>query len=292
MTRPSDALHDYAGRLAAAGLPSPGADARILLAHAAGTTVGGLLAQWEVDDDVLARAEAMVARREAGEPVQHITGEAHFRHETLNVGPGVFIPRPETELVAGWGIDWLAGRPKDSRRVVELCAGSGAIIRSIVREVAGVQAFANERSTLAEPYLRRNLEGLDVVLEIGDMRRAFAGLDGTVDLVVVNPPYVPSTLREVLPSDVVAHEPEDALFGGEDGLSSIREVAVVAGRLLREEGALVVEHDDSHQPAVLAVLAEAGFVDVRGHRDLTGRDRFATAFRGPANGAGVARWTP
>lgn len=292
MTRPSDALHDYAGRLAAAGLPSPGADARILLAHAAGTTVGGLLAMWEVDDDVLARAGAMVARREAGEPVQHITGEAHFRHETLNVGPGVFIPRPETELVAGWGIDWLAGRPKDSRRVVELCAGSGAIIRSIVREVAGVQAFANERSTLAEPYLRRNLEGLDVVLEIGDMRRAFAGLDGTVDLVVVNPPYVPSTLREVLPSDVVAHDPEDALFGGEDGLSSIREVAVVAGRLLREEGALVVEHDDSHQPAVLAVLAEAGFVDVRGHRDLTGRDRFATAFRGPANGAGVARWTP
>lgn len=292
MTRPSDALHDYAGRLAAAGLPSPGADARILLAHAAGTTVGGLLALWEVDDDVLVRAEAMVARREAGEPVQHITGEAHFRHETLHVGPGVFIPRPETELVAGWGIDWLAGRPKGSRRVVELCAGSGAVIRSIVREVAGVEAFANERSTLAEPYLRHNLAGLDVGIAIDDMRHAFHELDGAVDLVVVNPPYVPTTLRGALPGDVVTHDPEDALFGGEDGLESIREVAVVAGRLLREGGALVVEHDDSHQPAVLAILAEAGFADVRGHRDLTGRDRFATAFRGPANGTGVARWTP
>lgn len=292
MTRPSDALHAYAERLAAAGLPSPGADARILLAHAAGTTVGGLLAMWEVDDDVLARAGAMVARREAGEPVQHITGEAHFRHETLRVGPGVFIPRPETELVAGWAIDWLAGRPRGGRRVVELCAGSGAIIRSIVREVAGVDAFANERSTRAEAYLRENLEGLPVTVAIGGMGDAFRDLDGSVDLVVVNPPYVPTRLRGVLPPDVVGHDPDEALLAGEDGLSSIREVAAVARRLLRPGGALVVEHDDSHQPAVLALLTGAGFTDVRGHVDLTGRDRYATALRGQSDRGDVARWTP
>lgn len=277
MTRPVDLIFELADGFAEASLPSPGADARLLVAHAAGLDVAALLAKWELGDDEVAEARRLARRRLAGEPVQHITGEAHFRYETLQVGPGVFIPRPETELLAGWAIDWLAERP--GRRVVELCAGSGAIIRSIVKEVGGVDAHANERSREAEPYLRRNLEGLDVEIEIGDMRDCFPALDGTVDLVVANPPYVPERVRDVLPTDVL-RDPDDALFAGHDGLAAIPDVAAAARRLLRGGGALVVEHDETHQPGVVEILRTAGFEDVTGHVDLTGRDRFVSAVRG------------
>ncbi|NLE97468.1 MAG: peptide chain release factor N(5)-glutamine methyltransferase [Propionibacterium sp.] len=267
-------MFELADAFAAASLPSPSADARLLVAHAAGVDVSALLTKWELDDDEVAAARALAGRRLAGEPVQHITGEAHFRYETLAVGPGVFIPRPETELVAGWAIDWLA--PREGRRVVELCAGSGAIIRSIVRELGGVVAHANERSRAAEPYLRKNLEGCDVEVHIGDLADAFPELAGMVDLVVVNPPYVPETVRDALPGDVM-RDPEEALFAGEDGLGMIGAVAGAASRLLTPGGALVLEHDESHQAAVLEQLRGAGFTDVQGHRDLAGRDRFATA---------------
>lgn len=230
MTRPVDLIFELADGFSEASLPSPGADARLLVAHAAGVDVAALLAKWELGDDEVAEARRLARRRLAGEPVQHITGEAHFRYETLQVGPGVFIPRPETELLAGRAIDWLAERP--GRRVVELCAGSGAIIRSIVKEVGGVDAHANERSREAEPYLRRNLEGLDVEIELGDMRDCFPALDGTVDLVVANPPYVPERVRDVLPTDVL-RDPDDALFAGHDGLAAIPDVVVAARRLLR-----------------------------------------------------------
>lgn len=277
MTRPVDLIFELADGFAEASLPSPGADARLLVAHAAGVDVAALLAKWELGDDEVGEARRLARRRLAGEPVQHITGEAHFRYETLQVGPGVFIPRPETELLAGWAIDWLAERP--GRRVVELCAGSGAIIRSIVKEVGGVDAHANERSREAEPYLRRNLEGLDVEIELGDMRDCFPALDGTVDLVVANPPYVPERVRDVLPTDVL-RDPDDALFAGHDGLAAIPDVAAAARRLLRGGGALVVEHDETHQPGVVEILRTAGFEDVTGHVDLTGRDRFVRAVRG------------
>lgn len=277
MTRPVDLIFELADGFAEASLPSPGADARLLVAHAAGVDVAALLAKWELGDDEVGEARRLARRRLAGEPVQHITGEAHFRYETLQVGPGVFIPRPETELLAGWAIDWLAERP--GRRVVELCAGSGAIIRSIVKEVGGVDAHANERSREAEPYLRRNLEGLDVEIELGDMRDCFPALDGTVDLVVANPPYVPERVRDVLPTDVL-RDPDDALFAGHDGLAAIPDVAAAARRLLRGGGALVVEHDETHQPGVVEILRTAGFEDVTGHVDLTGRDRFVSAVRG------------
>lgn len=290
MTRPVDLIFEQAARLDHAGLPSPGADARILVAHAVGCEVGELLGRWEISDDDAARAIALVDRRLAGEPVQHITGEAHFRYETLDVGPGVFIPRPETELLAGWAIDFLAARPAGERCVVELCAGSGAITRSIVRELGGVNAHVNERSRDAEPYLRRNLESLPVELHIGDMADAFPALDGAVDLVVVNPPYVPTALRDELPRDVVGHDPDDALFSGPEGLDAIRVVVDVALRLLKSGGAVAIEHDDSHQAQVLGILAEKGFVRVEGHQDLTGRDRFATALRAGSGGDDVARW--
>lgn len=279
MTRPADLIMELAGELGAAGFPSPGADARWLVAHAAGLELSRLLMEWHLDDEVVAIARALVARRLAGEPVQHITGEAHFRYETVRVGPGVFIPRPETELVAGWAIDFLAHRPVERRRCVELCAGSGAIIRSIVRELGGVQGFANERSTAAEPWLRHNLEGLAVTIEMGDMAEAFHALDGTVDLVVVNPPYVPLRDRGSLPRDVVGRDPEDALFAGEDGLAAMPAVAAAATRLLRPGGGLVLEHDESHQAEVRSLLETARFVSVEGHRDYAGRARFVSGLR-------------
>ncbi|WP_297748470.1 peptide chain release factor N(5)-glutamine methyltransferase [uncultured Tessaracoccus sp.] len=275
--RPTELIFELADEFASAGFPSPGSDARLLVAEACDTDISELLTRWEITPDEAQRARALARRRIEGEPVQHITGKAYFRYETLHVGPGVFIPRPETELVAGKAIELLAARPSDRRRVVELCAGSGAITRSIVRELGGVEGFANERSTDAEPWLRRNLADVDVTVEIGDMATALSTLDATVDLVVVNPPYIPERLRETLPIDVVGRDPDDALFAGPDGLDAMPVVATTAARLLRASGVLVVEHDESHQPGVIEIVQQLGFVAIEGHRDLAGRDRFVTA---------------
>ncbi|RRD47881.1 peptide chain release factor N(5)-glutamine methyltransferase [Tessaracoccus sp. OH4464_COT-324] len=278
MTRPTDLTHELADSLSGFSL-SPGAEARTLIAHAAGCDLIELFTRWELSDDVVARARHFVARRLSGEPVQHITGQAHFRFETVEVGPGVFIPRPETELLAGWAIDFLSRRAADSRVCVELCAGSGAITRSVVKELGGVVAHANELSDSAARYLRRNLAGLGVSIHVGDLSEAFAQLAGTVDLVVVNPPYVPETRAGRLHSDV-ARDPQQAVFGGVDGLTTIRRVVQAAGRLLKQGGALACEHDDSHQSEVLELVRSSGFVEVQGHQDLPGADRFVTALRG------------
>ncbi|WP_297740155.1 peptide chain release factor N(5)-glutamine methyltransferase [uncultured Tessaracoccus sp.] len=275
--RPTELIFELADEFASFGFPSPSSDARLLVAEACETDVSQLLTRWEVTPGEQQRARALARRRVEGEPVQHITGEAFFRYETLHVGPGVFIPRPETELVAGKAIELLAARPPDRRRVVELCAGSGAIIRSIVRELGGVEAFANERSTDAEPWLRRNLSDVDVTVDIGCMSTAFPKLDATVDLVVVNPPYVPERVRDWLPKDVVGRDPHAALFAGPDGLDAMPVVATTAARLLRPGGTLVVEHDESHQAQVIQIFRRAGFAAAEGYRDLTGRDRFVTA---------------
>lgn len=275
--RPAELIFELADALAEADYPSPGADARWLVAEACGTDVGQLLTRWEIEPDEEVRARALLQRRLAGEPVQHITGKAYFRYETLHVGPGVFIPRPETELVAGKVIELLAAQPAGKRRLVELCAGSGAIVRSVVRELGGVDAFANERSPQAEPWLRKNLADTDVTVEMGDMAAAFPELDGTVDVVVVNPPYVPTSMRDVLPADVVGRDPEEALFAGHDGLAMMPVVADVASRLLRQEGVLVVEHDESHQERVIALLQDAGFKHTTPHKDWAGRPRYVVA---------------
>ncbi len=277
MTRPADLIHELAQRLAEAGFPSPGADARLLVAHAAGESPGALLAKWELEPDVVRRATQLVDERMTGTPVQHITGEAFFRHETLHVGPGVFIPRPETESLVDLAIKILTGMP--SRRVVELCAGSGAISRSLAREVADVELHVNERSGQAAEYLRKNLADVQATIEIADMAVAFPALGATVDVVVVNPPYIPEKARAVLPNDVLDHDPDEALFAGPDGLAAMPTVIATARRLLRDGGHVVIEHDESHQDGLMAMLEADAFEDVAGHRDLAGRPRFVSARR-------------
>lgn len=273
----SEAAFELAGRLTRSGSPSPGPEARIIVAHVLGVEVPRLIAVDDVTAEQQRCIDELAERRMAGEPLQHLTGVAYFRHEELLVGPGVFIPRPETEVMVGWALQRLAER--DTRRVVELCAGSGAISAALATELGGLELYAVELDPEAFAFLERNLEGRGVDLVRGDMATALPELDGTVDLVIVNPPYVPERLRPFLPSDVVEHDPALALFSGEDGLEAIKVVATVAMRLLAPGGILATEHDDSHQPGVVEILRAAGLDRVEPHADLTGRPRFVTAVR-------------
>ena len=284
--RAHDAMSRAVARLRGAGLPSPVPDARILLAHLLGTTQHVLVAP-DLTDAQQREFTAMVDRRLAGEPVQHITGVAHFRYEELLVGPGVFIPRPETEQLVESALELLASRPPGSRRVVELCAGSGAITLCLGRELGGVELYAIELSDEAWPWLVKNLEGIDVRLVHGDMAEAFRELDGTVDLVVANPPYVPETDRALLPSDVVGRDPDMALFSGTDGLDALRVVRDVASRLLRPGGHVVAEHDEKQSREVLELFDASDFHRTTDLNDLSGRPRYVISER-----LGMAGLTP
>ncbi len=273
----SEAAYQLAVRLAKTGSPSPGPEARTIVAHVLGVEVSRLITVDGVTPEQQRLINDLGERRATGVPVQHLTGTAYFRHEILSVGPGVFIPRPETEVMVGWALDRLAER--DSRVVVELCAGSGAISAAIGAEIGGVSLHAVEVDPAAYRYLASNLEDLDADLRLGDMADAFHDLDGTVDLVIANPPYVPETMRPFLPSDVVDHDPSIALFSGQDGLDALRVLVGVADRLLVPGGLVATEHDESHQDRVVELFVAAGFSDVTPHADLTGRARFVTAVK-------------
>jgi len=279
MPRPYDVTFRIAQRLDEAGIATPGVDARLLLAHALGCDLTDMMMRPSMTDEELGRAEQLAERRALGVPVQHLTGVAYFRYEELGVGPGVFIPRPETEELVGWALATLALRPVGSRRVVELCAGSGAISRSIARELGGVEVHAVELSDDALPYLRRNLAGCGVEVVHGDMAGAFPELNGTVDLVIANPPYVPEGQLPWLPVEVRDHDPHLALFSGEDGLDAVRVVLQVADRLLAPTGWVGVEHDESQSGEVVRLLEEGGYQNVTDRPDLAGRPRFVTGQR-------------
>lgn len=275
--RPSEAIR-------ASGLPVH--EARQLLAHVLGVEPASLPLVPRVSDADAAALAALAARRRAGEPLQHLTGRAFFRSVEVAVGPGVFVPRPETELLAGWALDVLRAGPGASAVVVELCAGSGAISRALATEWPGPEYHAVELSGDAWPYLVRNLAGTGVRAVRADMADALPELDGRVDLVVVNPPYVPESVREHLPADVL-RDPDVALFAGPDGLAALRVVVVAAARLLRPGGWVGAEHDDTHGAAAPALFAgHGGFADVADHRDLAGRDRFVVARRATPADAG------
>jgi len=265
------ALDAAAARLAAAGLPSARAEAFTLVSHVLGVPVSRLALVPGLSAEQAAALEVVLDRRVAGEPVQYITGIAPFRTTTVTVGPGVFIPRPETECLAGWAIDVLRFRPG---RAVELCAGSGAVAKALVLEAAPSRVWAVERSAAAFAYLTANLAGTGVTPVLADMAVALPELDGTIDLVVANPPYL---VRSVpLPPDVYA-DPAEALYADGDPLDAIRTVATVAARLLVPGGVVGCEHGDDQSGATCAIFTGAGFTDVTAHTDLVGRPRFVTA---------------
>ncbi|NHC13382.1 peptide chain release factor N(5)-glutamine methyltransferase [Motilibacter sp. E257] len=272
-----------AQRLADAGVASARHDAEALLAHASGLSRTQLLTLGAGDEVPGAAAySALVEERAARVPLQHLTGRAWFRHLELSVGPGVFVPRPETEIVAGEAVDealrlLAAGR---APTVVDLGTGSGAIAASVATEARGARVLAVEKDVDAHAWAARNLEGTGVELRLGDLGDAFDDLDGQVDVVVSNPPYIPPDAVPVDP-EVRDHDPELALYGGgEDGLDALRAVERTARRLLRPGGLLVIEHADSQgESAPAALLATAAWRDVTDLPDLAHRPRYVRARR-------------
>lgn len=283
-------LAEAAGRLGEAGVESPQADARLLLAHVLGLEPGRLLLVDRVGPQEATAFGLLVDRRAERVPLQHLTGVAYFRHVALLVGPGVFVPRPETEVMTGWAVERLRTLAATGRTplVVELGAGSGAISKAIVDEVPGVEVHAVEVSEDAVRWASRNLAGTGVELHLGDMAAALPELDATVDLVVANPPYIPLEAYESVTPEVRDHDPLVALFSGDDGLDAMRVVARVAGRLLRDGGVVCAEHAEVQHESAPAVFTGSGwFAAVRDHPDLGGRARFVTATRLTRGGAAV-----
>jgi release factor glutamine methyltransferase len=263
-------------RLGDAGVASPEHDAAELLAHVLGTTRSRLPLVDEVPADRVATYDALVTRRAAREPLQHLLGVTHFRHVELRVGPGVFVPRPETELLAGWAIEQAL--LLESPVLVDLCTGSGAVAKAIADEVPGARVHAVELDEPAHAWAERNLAGTGVDLRQGDMAAAFEDLAGTVDVVVCNPPYIPLDAWESVAAEARDHDPHLALFSGDDGLVAMRVVERVSARLLRSSGVVGAEHADLQGRSAPAVfLASGRWSDVRDHRDLAGRPRYLTA---------------
>jgi len=237
------------------------------------------------DCDFDARFWADIARRAAREPLQHITGRAHFRYLELDVGPGVFVPRPETEVMTGWAIGRLGEMDVAEPVVVDLGTGSGAIALAIAQEVPRARVHAVEADPLARAWAERNVTRYvetvpytagRVMLHAGDFAGALGDLDGTVDLVISNPPYIP--VGAYVEPEVGEYDPPAALWSGTDGLDAIRTVQRAARRLLRPGGLVAVEHGAQQGAAVYWVFPEEqGWRDTRNHKDLAGRDRFVTA---------------
>lgn len=276
------ALRDGTVHLTGAGQPSPAAEARTLLAYAMGLSPSDLFTAPAPGPDQRATYARALTRRAAGIPLQHITGETWFRTVRVDVGPGVFVPRPETEVMTGWAVDRLRELQAGggTALVVELCAGSGAISLALASEVPGCRQVAVEVSEEAYAWGARNLAGTGVELVLADMADALPDLDGLVDLVVCNPPYVPLDAYLGVTEEVRRHEPPLALFAGADGLDAHRVLAVTAARLLRPGGLLCAEHAEVQAESAPQVYVDQGeWVEVRDRADLTGRPRFVTARR-------------
>jgi release factor glutamine methyltransferase len=263
-------------RLTAAGVESAANDASELLAFVLGVPRSRLSL---VEDITPAQAEDfgnLVGRRAARVPLQHLTGVAHFRYVELQVGPGVFVPRPETELLAGWAVEQASAR--DGAVVVDLGTGSGAMAKASAHEVPAARVHADELDERAHAWAVRNLAGTGVDLRHGDLADAFDDLAGTVDVIVSNPPYIPHEAWESVAAEVRDHDPELALYSTGDGLDTIRVVEHRAAQLLRPGGVVGVEHADVQGESAPDIFAATGrWEQVRDHPDLAGRARFLTA---------------
>jgi release factor glutamine methyltransferase len=280
------ALLDHAvSVLTAARVPSPEADAELLVAHVLGLSRGQVQAKAvtgaSLDVEERHAVLELVERRAAREPLQHLTGRAAFRQLELAVGPGVFVPRPETELVAQLGIDALLAVPSPTPRGADLGTGSGAIALALATEVPHAEIVAVENSPRAFIWARENAASVgaeNLRLVFADLRQALPELDGQLDVVVSNPPYIP---LGAIPRDpeVRLHDPEAALYGGEDGLDVVRAVSATARRLLRPGGTLVLEHGELQGSEIRDLLTADGWKAAATTRDLLGRDRATTALR-------------
>ena len=282
----SQQLKQAASEFEGAGIESANTDAELLAAHVLKLTRGELalkvaLGEAEFDDSQLRQFLALVARRALREPLQHLTGEAHFRNITLKVGPGVFVPRPETEFVTGLAIDAIKADASPMPVVVDLCAGSGAIGLAIATELPHTKVFGVELSNEAISYTRTNYEQIapnNAQILHANITDALHELDGTVDFVISNPPYIPAAMVPIYP-EVALHDPALALYGGDDGLDVVKTVSDVAQRLLRPGGGLAIEHADIQAEQVRQLLLSRGWTQVRSHQDLNQRDRAVTAIR-------------
>ena len=263
--------------LRAAGVDSARVDAELLLAHSLGVERSRLLLVDAVPTAAESAFATALARRVMREPLQHIIGSAPFRHLELAVGPGVFVPRPETELLVDAVLPRL--RAVAEPTVVDLCAGSGALVLAVADEVPGVRGYAVEKSAAAVEWLRRNTAGTTVQVVVADVRDPdlLVELRTTVDAVLCNPPYVPS-VQPVGPE--VRADPEDAVFAGPDGLALMPAVAARAAQLLRPGGVVAIEHDDTQGESMPRLLTRLGcWRDISAHRDLAGLPRYVTAVR-------------
>lgn len=280
----SELLRAASTTLAAAGVPTPDVDAELLAAHVWGLSRGALSAAAlrgeAVPSPGLDAFTELVERRAAREPLQHLTGLAPFRHLELRVGPGVFVPRPETEMVAQLAIDALRAAAAAEPVAVDLGTGSGAIALSMATEVPHARVHAAENSVDAFVWAKENFAAIapHARLAFVDLADAFPELDGTVSVLVSNPPYVPD---DAIPRDPeVRHwDPPAALYGGADGLDVVRILSGVGQRLLHPGGTLVIEHGEWQGPAIRELLTADGWHAAATHPDLTMRDRATTALR-------------
>ena len=277
-------LEETSSQFSAAGIESSQADAEILLGFVLGLSRGEVLAKAitgeELSEADLEKFQSLANKRAERFPLQHLTGVAYFRSLELEVGPGVFVPRFETEGVAQLAIDAVKALPMDEPLVVDLATGSGAIALSIAHEIPYAKVYAVELSEAALEYTKRNFAKYapEAVFRQGDLADAFAELDGLVDVLISNPPYIPDEMIPIYP-EVHLHDPALALYGGADGLDLVRKVDLSAKRLLRVGGTLIIEHGDSQGEAIRGMLLASGWKQVRTHKDLAGRDRAVSALK-------------
>jgi release factor glutamine methyltransferase len=279
------ALTSAVSQLTLAGVPNPRVDAELLIGHVLELNRGQVQSKAvtdaaisESDDTLIAE---LVARRAAREPLQHITGRAPFRSLNLAVGPGVFVPRPETEQVVQFAIDALRATASEQPIGVDLGTGSGAIALAMATEVPHARVYGVEVSPLAFVWTKQNFResgAANATPIFTDLAVALPELNGTVSVVISNPPYIP---RAAIPRDpeVRLFDPEIALYGGDDGLDVVHQVSATAVRLLHSGGTLVMEHGELQAAEIAALLRADGWLAVASHPDLLGRDRATTALR-------------
>ncbi len=285
MTPLRTAVRSATDRLAAAGVASPKHDARALAVHVLGLDrPSDLLLVDDLDPEQATAYDELVARRADRVPLQHLTGTVGFRHVVLEVGPGVFVPRPETEWVVQWAVDAVRAEGSTAPLCVDLCTGSGSIAFALANELPGATVHAVDRDPDALAWTRRNAANRaaagdpEVQLHLSSAEDALPELDGQLDLVISNPPYVATSEAHMPDPEVLEHDPGIALWAGEDGLDVIRLVEQAARRLLKPGGLLVVEHSDRQGRTAPALLEElGGWVEVADHQDPAGRDRYVTA---------------